>query len=410
MTPLPVAIPLVALTLVGAGLLFYWTVAIARIVRTLRALPDGRSGVALAERRPPAGSVCVVVPAHNEEASIAALVGSLRAQDHPAASFVLALDRCTDATERLAREAAAGDDRFEIVVIDGCPEGWAGKVHAVWSGVERSARARAADYLLFTDADCRLEPACLRAAVALLEDRGLGMLSLFSTLDCADWFERLAQPAVSFDLARQYPLIRACDPDPKARRAFANGQFMLFRRETYDAIGGHESVRSALLEDIALARRLTYHGHATGLLLAGGIVRCKMYDSWAQFRKGWKRIYTESANRKPARLRKNGWRLRLVGAVVPIAAAAGLAGTLALVSPGDAPLFWSGVLVPAAGLAAWIAGLAAVYGGGGSPLWAIPGYPVGAWLGGGIMLEAARDLERGTGTEWGGRVYARETR
>lgn len=410
MTPLLVAIPVLVLILLSVGLVVYWTVALARIAESLRKLPTARAGIELARRSAPTGRVCVVVPAHNEANSIGALVESFKAQDHPGASFVLALDRCTDDTERLAREAAGDDDRFEIITIDHCPDDWAGKVHAVWSGVQRSARARAAAHLLFTDADCRLAPECLSATVALLEDWDLDMLSLFSTLDCRDWFEKIVQPATSFELARQYPLLGACHPDPDKRRPFANGQFMLFRRGPYEAIGGHESVKGALLEDIDLSRRMTWHKHATALLLAGGVVRCKMYDSWAQYRKGWKRIYTESANRKAPRLRKNAWRLRGLGAGLPLAGVACLAMTLALVSPADVPLFWAGVVVPALGLAAWFVGMGIVHVGGGSPVWAIPVYPVGAWLTGGIMLEAARDLERGKGTEWGGRTYARAER
>ena len=36
-------------------------------------------------------------------------------------------------------------------------------------------------------------------------------------------------------------------------RSFANGQFMLFRKATYDRIGGHAAVKGAVLEDLAFA-------------------------------------------------------------------------------------------------------------------------------------------------------------
>src|SRR5205823_291327 len=94
----------------------------------------------------------------------------------------------------------------------------------------------------------------IRACVALLERRRLDLLSLLSTLTCDTWFERLAQPAAGFELVRQYPISRANRRSNP--RAFANGQFMLFRRAAYDAIGGHGAVHDELLEDLALARRL----------------------------------------------------------------------------------------------------------------------------------------------------------
>ena len=86
-----------------------------------------------------------------------------------------------------------------------------------------------------------------------------------------------------------------------SRRHFANGQFMLFRRDVYDAIGGHEAVKGELLEDIALARvvGMRRHDYAGGCLMADGMLFCRMYRSWEAFRRGWRRIYTEAAKRKP---------------------------------------------------------------------------------------------------------------
>lgn len=45
-----------------------------------------------------------------------------------------------------------------------------------------------------------------------------------------------------------------------------------------------------------------------------------------------------------------------------------------------------------------------------APIWAVPGYVVGAWLVGSLLAEAGRDLRRGTPTTWGGRSYVRENR
>ena len=42
--------------------------------------------------------------------------------------------------------------------------------------------------------------------------------------------------------------------DPESRAAAANGQFLMIRRDAYDAIGGHASVAGEVLEDVALAK------------------------------------------------------------------------------------------------------------------------------------------------------------
>ena len=42
--------------------------------------------------------------------------------------------------------------------------------------------------------------------------------------------------------------------------AAANGQYILVRREIYERTGGHEAVKSAILEDVELARRIKSNG------------------------------------------------------------------------------------------------------------------------------------------------------
>jgi glycosyltransferase involved in cell wall biosynthesis len=409
MTPLWLAIPLLVLATLSLGLAVYWTVASVKILQNLRRLPTARDGVGLIAEHPARDPVCVVVPAHNEAARIAELIASLRAQRGVELRVVLALDRCTDGTAEVCRRAIGGDARFELVEIAECPADWAGKVHAVWAGVTRSAGARDAGYLLCSDADCRFEPDAIAASVALLEARGLGLLSLFSTLTSRSWYERLVQPAAAFELARQYPLLRANEPDPAERRPFANGQFLLFTREAYDRIGGHESVKGELLEDIALSRAIARAGLGGGLLLAGGMVRCAMYDTWAAFRRGWKRIYTESANRRAERLVSNGWRLRLVGAGLPAAAVACFA-LAHFVPTADQPLRAVVQLAPELGLIAWLVGTLLAYLPAGAKWWAAPLHPFGAWATGGLLIQAGRDLKRGMPTSWGGREYARPVR
>ena len=424
MTPLWIAIPLIALLIASAGLGAYFTVAVVRIRQTTRTLPTARAGLALLDdpARPappgpiPPGPVRLVVPAHNEADTLPDLIASLRVQDHPDLRVALALDRCTDGTADAARTAIGPEtDRFTIVEVASCPADWAGKVHAVHAALSDPAvtardRADPPAFYLFTDADCVFEPRAVSATLALLAARRLDMLSLFCTLVSKAWYERAVQPAAGFELARQYPLLRANDPDPATRRPFANGQFMLFRAAAYHAVGGHAGVRSALLEDIAFARKATEAGLSTGLLLADGLVRCRMYHSWAQFRKGWTRIYTESANRKAARLAALGRRGRLIGAVLPAAAMLALALTLGLVPRADAPLFAAGTALPAFGLAAWLIAMGMVQRSSGAPVWGAPLHAIGSWLTGSILLEAARDLRRNRATEWGGRSYARDAR
>ncbi len=400
---------LVLLSLGAVGLGGVWSIVLARVGRTARDLPSADRGIELARQHPPEGRVCVVVPAHNEQGKIGRLVVSLRAQTHEDLRVVLCLDRCTDGTLDEARGAIGEDERFEVLEIERCPEDWAGKVHAVYTGVETSRGAADADWLLFTDADTAFDPECVRATLAIARQRNDGLLSLLSTLTNARWYERVVQPMSGFELVRQFPLAHASTDDAQRRRAFANGQFMLFRRDVYDAIGGHEPVRDALLEDIALAELVRRTGAGASLLLAGGMVRCSMYDDWDDYTRGWKRIYTESAGRKSARLRRHARVARAMGTVLPLCGLGALLVGVSLVLAGN-PLGWIGVGSGGMGLVIWLVGVLTVLRSGRAPLWTVVLTPLGAWLTGSILRSAARDLERGTPTSWGGREYVRPSR
>lgn len=399
---------LVVLGIAALGTLMYWGVAIYKIILTRATIPTVRRGLTLPPPGPDAPSVCVIVPAHNEEKVIAQLVNSLRGQDYPKLRVVLSLDRCTDRTVAIAREQIGDDKRFEILELTSCAEGWAGKVHAVHSGVTRSTHARDADLLLFADADTVFDPGCVRASVALLRERKLELLSLLSTLTHDRWYEFFVQPAAGLELMRQYPITRAnMDQD---RRAFANGQFMLFTAEAYHAIGGHEAVKDELLEDLELARRMAYANRPTGVFVADGVLSCRMYHSWAEFTRGWKRIYTESAKRKDARLAKSAWQVRIFGCIFPV-----LALTLAILALSGVPegnhLVRTALgALAIAGVVAFTIAIGMAYRMGHTPLWCVPLHPIGAWRVAAILSQAAKDLRTGAPTVWAGRTYVRERR
>ena len=119
-----------------------------------------------------------------------------------------------------------------------------------------------------------------------------------------------------------FPLTRVNGID--GRRAFANGQFMLFRREAYDAIGGHEAVKEALLRGSrARAAQSTPAIDASGVFFADGLFHCRMYADWPQFRRGWKRIFSEAASRKAKRLSQWSLRIRWLGTIFPAVDARG---------------------------------------------------------------------------------------
>jgi len=379
-----------------------WLFVCVLVVRATRGVPTLRAGAALAASKPPSGRVCVIVPAHNEARVIANLVRSLRAESYRDLAVVLALDRCTDDTAALARSAFVGDERFEIVEIDACPPDWTGKVHALHAGFTRSRGAIDTEYLLFADADTTFQPGCIAASLALMRERSLDLLSLLSTLSYETWFERVVQPAATLELMRQYPLTLA--NAETGRRPFANGQFLLFRRAVYQDIGGHAAIKDSLFDDVDLARRIDAQKRRGGVFFADGLFHCNMYGDWSQFRRGWKRIFTESAGRHARRLTLSAWRARWLGTLLPLwmLAAAPVGALLIATNP---LLGWSLAALGLLAVAIWLGTLARIAALSRAPVWIAPLHIIGAWLTAAILDEAASDLRTRTPTRWGGREY-----
>jgi hypothetical protein len=75
--------------------------------------------------------------------------------------------------------------------------------------------------------------------------------------------------------------------DPNSGIVAANGQYILVRREAYDAVGGHAAVATEILEDVVLARLFHNAGKRVYFRYGGDAVRTRMYRNWTQLREGW---------------------------------------------------------------------------------------------------------------------------
>jgi glycosyltransferase involved in cell wall biosynthesis len=219
----------------------------------------------------------VIIPARNEEASLGTCLESLISQSGAEFEIIVVNDHSTDQTREIATSFAG------VRVIDAgrLPEGWTGKNNAVACG----ARAARGAWLLFTDADTVHLPGSLARALTEAKDNHAEMLSYSPEQIAVTFWEMAILPVVFAELARQYPPSKVSDPASPI--AAANGQFILVRRETYDAIGGHAAVAGDILEDVALARRVKAAGGNLRFRYAADAVRTRMYRNFAQLREGW---------------------------------------------------------------------------------------------------------------------------
>jgi chlorobactene glucosyltransferase len=234
--------------------------------------------------------VAVLVPARNEEINIEACLSLLLAQDYLDLEIWLYDDASTDRTAEIAagiqstwqsaiRNPQSAIGSFRIVKgTDAPPAGWLGKAHACYRLYQAMRAESEPDYVLFTDADVRFEPEAVSRAVATAQRSDAGLLSIYPRQITGSWLERLVVPMLSHWAVYDFlPLPLAFSPKTGPAFAAANGQFMLFKREVYEAIGGHESVRSQVLEDVGLAREVRAAGFRALLADGGPLVRTRMY-------------------------------------------------------------------------------------------------------------------------------------
>lgn len=222
-------------------------------------------------------TISVIVPARNEEACLADCLQSLVSQTGVAFEIIVVDDHSTDRT----REIATSFADVRAVEASPLPEGWTGKNNAVTTGA-RNARG---EWLLFTDADTVHLPGSLAASLKEAQENDVELLSYSPEQIAITFWEMATLPVVFAELARQYSPSKVSDPASPI--AAANGQYILIRRETYEAVGGHGVVAGDILEDVALARAVKSSGRKIRFRYAADAVRTRMYRNYRQLRDGW---------------------------------------------------------------------------------------------------------------------------
>jgi hypothetical protein len=386
----PALLPLIA-ALAAAVVLVFWLVVLIGIVAFCRdhERMRPRDGDSLATRDV---LVSIVVPAHDEALVLEDCLRSLLAQTHLRTQIIVVDDRSGDGTGAIARRLAAADRRIDVVRVDELPPQWTGKTHALARGVA----AAAGQWLLFTDADTLHEPGCLAACLRHAIERRVVLLSGWPALAAESRIAALVDPFCGVVLASWY---RRRGAEAGRRFApFANGQYLLVRRDAFDRVGGFASIKSRLLEDVALAGLMDREGLPFETVLLNDVLRVRTYASFSESRRAWSRIFVQGASGSVPRLLRRAVALPLLGLVGPAAIAAGIA------APAGAGGALSGLLGTLA-TAALACVAAIVYRQAGLPIAGALAAPFAALLSALFLGEAASDARRSRPVEWHGVRY-----
>ena len=343
--------------------------------------------------------ISVCIPARNEARNIRACLEAMLGQDYPNLEVIVLDDRSSDATPLILEELASRDMRLHPISGSDLPKGWAGKPHALF---QAAAHARG-EWLCFVDADTFSARETLSSCYAKAIETHADMFTIITFQVLGSFWEKVVMPLVLTALSVGFSPRKVNDPNRK--EAIANGQFILIKRSTYDAIGGYESVRNQIVEDKAIAEKVKWSGYR--LVVADGmrITRTRMYTSLPEMWEGWtKNIYLGLRDR-PAMLLLGvfGGFIALVGAFfLPIWPLLGIlwylqdgcwmAGSVIV----ESMLLWAFLIYERTKVARKLEISA----------WYAFTTPLGAGIFAAMMLASAWKVVSGRGVTWKGRVYS----
>lgn len=236
---------------------------------------------------PPANPplVTVIVPARNEARNIQRCVTSILAATYPNIELIVVDDSSTDSTSDIARQAAGSDPRVTIVRNDPLPESWFGKQWACATG----ARLARGSVLQFTDADTIHAPDLVTRSVNAMVRTDADLFSIAGRQELGGFWEKVIQPQVFTILSMRYGGTESVNESTLVSNKIANGQCIFVKRESYEAIGGHASVRSSVAEDLMLAQCFFAARKKVVLMLGVDQLSTRMYASLGEIIRGWRK-------------------------------------------------------------------------------------------------------------------------
>lgn len=232
-------------------------------------LPEATQGDALYRR------LSILIPARNEEKTLPLLLHDLLGQDRFPLEIIVCDDHSDDRTYDIADRLSKQYPCLRVFRGEALPPGWLGKNFACY----QLARRAQGDYLLFLDADVRINGQAIGQALSLAQQRQTGLLSVFPRQLMLTAGEKSTVPLMTYILLTLLPLRLVYRVPDQSALAAANGQFMLFEAPAYRELQPHRAVRHEAVEDVAISRLYKKSGGRVACLTGIGGISCRMYTS-----------------------------------------------------------------------------------------------------------------------------------
>ncbi len=235
--------------------------------------------------------VSILIPARNEEKNIGRCLRSLTRQNYDNIEILVMDDNSEDATGSIVDGWSKKDSRIKSLKGRPLLKGWKGKSYACH---QLSQHAKG-NYLIFTDADTLHFPDSISSSIAALLSNDLDALSIFPKQIMVTIHERMVVVFINLAVMAFMPLF-LIKKIKNPILSIANGQFILFKRKTYDSIGGHENVKKDIVEDVAISRRVKEYGFRFMIFDGRSNIYCRMYKGFREVVRGFSKFIFASMN------------------------------------------------------------------------------------------------------------------
>lgn len=230
-----------------AGIFFTWVYLLLYMIKSIKQSPrlEGIKNIINTFPR-----VSIILPARNEERYIRRCIDSLIKQDYPDFEIVLVNDESSDKTLEIMNEYQNSYPDIKVLSVNRPDDDWIGKNWACYQGYLKSN----GNLLLFTDADSYHSENTMSLAVQNINHYGLDAITIMPRLLSYDFFTKVTLPLLTTFMHTRFSPLKV--NNAKSKLGYFFGSYFIIKRDTYEQVGSHESVKHEIIEDGALGKKV----------------------------------------------------------------------------------------------------------------------------------------------------------
>lgn len=228
-------------------------------------------------------SISVIIPSRNEENTLPNLLRSLEGQLSSEDEVIVVDDHSEDRTKAVAEKSGV-----KLLESLPTPEGWIGKTWACSQG----ARMASGEILVFLDADTVLEKNGLKNIIETYVERD-GVLSIQPYHKMRNLYEQFS---AFFNIVMMAAIGAFTILGNRIKPIGLFGPVVAIKRQYYLDSGGHEKVKSEILEDVAFGSELQKKGVEVHCLGGKDTISFRMYPNGIkELINGWSKGFAVGA-------------------------------------------------------------------------------------------------------------------